>query len=109
METPHTPEADPVMPSLDVDVWMRFDLWSTRAWESAQRAVDTAMASGDSAFEPAMDSRVIALLNAAQTAKEFAAMTNPLFAAANGQTGGNAEPHHCDAHEMLLMMLDEEE
>ncbi len=106
MEDSSVPEADVVMPTLGADEFMRFDLWAERSWGAAQAAVEIAIDSGEGAFEPAMDSRVIALMNAARVAQDFAAMTNPRMA--GGMQHGTAEPDYC-AHDVMHMLLGDED
>lgn len=80
--TSHVTESDAsAVRLLGADPWMRFDLWSSRAWDAAEKAATVAaeigapMNSNDD-----LDPRVITLFHAVTTAKDFAAMTNPLFA-----------------------------
>ena len=61
------------------DPWMRFDMWASRSWESADTALSLALTS-DSLMDETINGRIVALFHASQIAKEFAEMTNPLMA-----------------------------
>lgn len=106
-DTDEVEEADVVGRLFGLDPWMRFDLWSNRAWEAAESAIKIAKENGDPLAE-SMDSRVITALNAAQLAKEFAEMVNPFAAAASGvQT--QATPSESQAYAIMSMLLDDED
>jgi hypothetical protein len=71
-----TNESEDEMLPLDVDPWMRFDMWCNRAWEMTQKATEVVMEIGPHTSDT--DERVLALFHAAQVSKEFAQMLNPL-------------------------------
>lgn len=72
-------ESDSVAQLLGEDPWLRFDMWSARSWEMAERAVRSATESGPMpSSDDGMDARIVSLFHAAQVAKEFAEMVNPL-------------------------------
>lgn len=73
------PDSDDEM-QLDVDPWMRFDLWASRAWDVAQKATETAVSNG--AHTGDTDERVLAFFHAAQIAYQFAQMVKPTPTAA---------------------------
>lgn len=64
---------------LGADPWMRFDMWSARAWEAIERGVDFAIANYSSLQSDHMlDPRVAAIFHSAGVAQEFATFVNPL-------------------------------
>lgn len=66
---------------LGADPWMRFDLWATRAWESAEAAAALAAANGAPVNpDDDLDHRIVTLFHSAAVAKGFAEMVNPLLA-----------------------------
>lgn len=66
---------------LGADPWMRFDLWATRAWESAEAAAALAAANGAPVNpDDDLDHRIVTLFHSAAVAKGFAEMVNPLIA-----------------------------
>ena len=86
-------EADAVVRILGTDPWMRFDLWSSRAWDAAQGAVAVATANGPTInSDDDLDHRIITLFHAAAVAKEFADMVSPIQAAsgAKGSIGASS-------------------
>lgn len=89
---------------LGLDPWMRFDVWATRAWEAADAAVSFAISNGQDHPEEALDGRVFALFHAAQVAKEFAEMLNPLRAVV-GASGGRRISIPSDPHERAIVGL----
>jgi hypothetical protein len=102
-------EAEIAVNLLGSDPWMRFDLWATRAWEAAERANTLALeasapiSSEDAVFDP----RVGALFHAAEVAKEFASMVNPLMAAIGGEFS-DEEPS-VGVHEIFTSTIPEDE
>lgn len=83
-------ESAAVMKLLGADPWMRFDLWANRAWEMAERAIEIAVGIGPSvSADDSLDHRVGALFHAAEVAKEFAEILNPLFAISGDASGGS--------------------
>lgn len=79
--SPSTPQVDPMMQLLGSDPWMRFDLWSARAWDASEKAINVAAESDSSVnMDSGLDTRIITLFQASELAKEFAAVVNPLFA-----------------------------
>lgn len=83
METPSTPEQEVELPALDVDPWMRFDMWAGRSWEASDQAVKIAL-ERTTPSDDVVDDRIIALFHAASVAKEFASMTNPFSIGGRG-------------------------
>lgn len=71
-----TNESEDEMLPLDVDPWMRFDMWCNRAWEMTQKATEVALEIGPHTNDT--DERVLALFHAAQLSHSFAQMLNPL-------------------------------
>lgn len=82
---PEKAETELVAQLLGSDPWMRFDVWANRSWEAAEQAMRLAADGQAIITEDAMDGRVLAAFHAAQIAKEFAEMVNPLFAAAHSE------------------------
>jgi hypothetical protein len=78
-----TTETEATMSLLGGDPWIRFDMWASRSWEVAVKATELAISNGPSmSSDDSVDGRVMALFHAAQLAKEFAEMVNPLVAVA---------------------------
>jgi len=74
-------ESEATMVLLGGDPWMRFDLWASRSWDSAVKATEIAISNGPSmSSDDNVDGRAMALFHAAQLAREFAEMVNPLAA-----------------------------
>lgn len=74
-------DAEVVIRILGADPWIRFDMWSARAWQSSQGAIAVTAANGPNInSDENMDSRAVAMFHAANVAKEFADMVNPLTA-----------------------------
>lgn len=89
---------------LATDQWMRFDLWSARAWEATQYAVKIISESGH--YDGPLDNRAVASFCAAQTAQEFATMVNPM-ASPSGATVSTLSDAQAQA--ILAMVLDDED
>lgn len=68
---------DPVAELLGADPWLRFDLWASRSWEAAENAVEAARSSEGAGNEFSVV--VSTLIHAAQVAKDFAGMVNPVL------------------------------
>ena len=83
-------ESPAVMQVLGADPWMRFDLWSNRAWEAAQGAI-TVVTNDPSINEHALDDRAITFFHASDCAQNFAAMVNPLFALSGTKCDGGSD------------------
>lgn len=97
-------ETDAVAYVLGKDPWMRFDLWANRAWESTSGALNIVL-NGD---PDSVDGRAMALFHAAQIAKEFSLMVNPLSAVANG--GGTVTTSaDSEARAILAMIMEEDD
>jgi hypothetical protein len=74
-------EAEAAVRLLGSDPWMRFDLWSSRAWDATEKAVQVAAANGPPmSSDDGLDPRIVCLFHAAEVAKEFAELVNPLNA-----------------------------
>lgn len=101
-----TIDTEPVVQVLGSDPWMRFDVWAQRAWEAADSAIQISR-EGDPMSE-SMDSRVIASLNAAQLAKDFASMVNPL-AAVLSSSRSESVPSAGQTQAIMAMLLDDDE
>jgi hypothetical protein len=101
-------EAELIAQLLGSDPWMRFDLWANRAWEATELAMSIAADRSSSMSEDSIDSRILASFHAAQIAKDFAEMVNPLFAAAEGSRSGSL-PSAAQAQAILSMVLDDED
>jgi hypothetical protein len=101
-------ETDLVAQLLGSDPWMRFDLWATRAWEATERAMNTAGDGAGMLSENGLDHRVLAMFHAAQIAKEFAEMVNPLFAATQGSRPSSALSD-IQAQAIMSMVLDDDD
>lgn len=75
--------SDPAVSILGSDPWMRFDLWSSRAWEAASEATRIAIESGPpNGSEDVTDGRIMALFYSAQLAREISESVNPMSAVA---------------------------
>lgn len=88
-----SPSAEPSVELhvLGTDPWVRFDLWSSRAWDAAERAADLAMVNGPPVnADDDLDHRIVALFHSAAVAKEFAEMTNPLIAVTDVRLEGGS-------------------
>jgi hypothetical protein len=97
-------EADAVVRILGTDPWMRFDLWSNRAWEAAQGAVAVATANGPTInTDDDLDHRIITLFHAASVAKEFADMVSPIQAASG--TKGSSDTSKESLSDITLDMI----
>lgn len=99
-------ETELVAQLLGSDPWMRFDLWAGRAWESATHAMNLAEDGVGSSDE--VDGRVLAAFHAAQIAKDFAEMVNPLFAATENSRSG-ALPTDQQARAIMSLVLDDDD
>lgn len=76
-------ESEATMLLLGGDPWIRFDLWAARSWETTTKAIEIAVGNGPPmGSDDSTDNRVMALFHAAQVAKDFAEMVNPLTAVA---------------------------
>jgi hypothetical protein len=95
-----------VVQLLGADPWMRFDVWANRAWEAADSAVKVCIASGEPLNDD-MDNRVMALFHAAQIAKEFSEMVNPLYAVANGNRTSTVSSDR-QAQAIMALLLEED-
>ena len=106
-----SPASDSTVESrvLGADPWVRFDLWSSRAWDAAERASDLAMVNGPPVnADDDLDHRIVALFHATAVAKEFAEMTNPLIAVTDVRfEGGSGKAGRSDLS--LDMIVDTEE
>lgn len=93
-------EADPIFGS---DPWMRFDLWSSRLWESVETGVNIAIAASG---EPGpMPVGAQASFCAAQFAQEIAEMVNPL--SSDRGTPAVAVPSAAQTQAILELLLDD--
>lgn len=102
-------ESEVDMPSLDEDLWLRFDLWSARAWETAMRGTQIAIDSGPSIItDDGPDGRVMALFHAAELAKEFAFAVNPNSAPPKPGPNDNVEVQILTP-EMIVDMLSDDD
>lgn len=108
MPTSPVTEMDTAVWPLGSDPFMRFDVWAARAWEAAQEAVKVAAASDPAVnLDAGIDTRIVTLFHASDLAKEFAAMTNPLFAAGPGGGEGGAAVGAVEAD--ISMLLDDDD
>lgn len=98
----------PVAQVLGSDPWMRFDIWSGRAWEATDRATSLAIENVNTYGNDAVDGRVMALFHAAQIAKEFSDMVNPLAAVAFSGSSGTV-PSAGQAQAIMAMLLDDDD
>lgn len=74
-------ESEAVIRLLGSDPWMRWDVWANRAWDAAERAAVLAAESGPTINpDEGLDHRIITLFHAAELAKTFAEMINPIMA-----------------------------
>lgn len=97
MTSPSSDQSE-AMQILGADAWARFDVWSLRAWEAAQRAADIAADNVNiTSSNDDLDHRIVALFHATSVAKEFAEMVNPVSAVSclehnkgNGAVGAEA-------------------
>jgi hypothetical protein len=102
-------EAEVVLRLMSSDPWFRFDMWSARAWEAAEKASALALSSAPpiSSDDVVFDPRVAALFHSAEVAKEFAEMVSPI-AAVRGAEFGYEEGADEDS-EVLIQMITEPE
>lgn len=106
--TPFEPEGEPVTvevidPILGSDPWMRFDLWTTRLWES----VENAKRLSESGDPSEMSAAVQASFGAAQFAHEIAKMVNPLSMGASEVKFVQAGPSDAAVRAMMEMLADD--
>lgn len=102
------PEFEDATSLLGVDPWMRFDMWCARSWEMAQKATETVVSLGPHTNDT--DERVLALFHAAQLAKEFAEMLNPLAVVNKSQPQKQSEPELVImTPDMIAEILDDDE
>lgn len=100
-------ETELVAQLLGTDPWMRFDVWSARAWDAAEKAVS--IAEGVSAgSDDGMDGRVLAAFHASQIAKDFAEMVNPLFAA-TCDSRSSTLPSDAQARAIMSLVMDDDD
>lgn len=110
--TPPRPvsEAEIITRMLGSDPWMRYDMWAARAWEVTEKANALALSSpppmnsDDAVFDP----RIGALFHAAEVAKEFAQMVNPITAVTGVDFGYDIDQDE-EPHITVLMVGDPEE
>ena len=101
-------DPDPVVVLFGGDPWMRYDLWSTRAWEAAQGAVEMSAAIGaPTGSDESLDPRIITLFHAAEVAKRFAEMVNPI-SAVSGSSGHGSFDAVTPAEVLIAMISDDE-
>lgn len=92
---------------LGSDPWLRFDLWSGRAWQATESAIDIATNGSMVISDDGLDQRVVALFHAAQIAKDFSEMVNPLFAATQDSRPA-APTSDAQARAIMGMLLDDD-
>lgn len=105
---PEKAETELVAQLLGTDPWMRFDVWSSRAWEATETALRIASESGGAMGDDGMDSRILASFHAAQIAKEFSEMVNPLYAATCGEHSVSL-PSESQARAIMSLVIDDDD
>jgi hypothetical protein len=88
------------------DPWVRFDLWSHRAWGAAENAMS--VAEPNVGNDENLDPRIIAAFHASNVAQKFAEMVNPI-AAMYGNNGAASSQATAEQTAMILAAIIEKD